>query len=233
MAVKVLLMSGGLDSVALAGLETFDVLLHVNTGTKDNWHEAGVVRRLFGDKFETVDMSWLARFELPNKIVPYRNHLLVLAAAQFGDDIAMAATAGDTTRDKDDVFALTLSAALTYFADGVPEKRAFGNHVAVRLPTRHLSKSQLVAQYLNRGWSPDRLIGSRSCYSGETASECGRCRSCLRKYCALAANGIEPLFDRPSRSIMLAHADECSAKGRDAEATEATNLMLTLEGDLP
>ena len=96
--------SGGLDSYALSKMYEYDKYLFFNLGTEDNKQELKHIRENrspeFLAKFEVIDLP-IFPYELDNKIIPFRNHLIGLLAAQFGNIIHFGFTAGDTTKDKD------------------------------------------------------------------------------------------------------------------------------------
>jgi 7-cyano-7-deazaguanine synthase len=232
---KVLLFSTGLDSFILLKLFSHDAVVFVKTGTKDN--ELELLRlqtygsRLPGPKVTIVDCSFLRQFELENKIIPFRNHIFCCVAAQYGHRIYLASTAGDTTRDKDYTFAETMSAALHYFATGPAGKVRWPGERSIILPLRRYTKRQAVQLYLESGYDPAELVTvSSSCYYPTLdGSECGQCRSCLRKFVALYANGIRPAFATPSVAALTLHLQESLSKGRKAEANDVQEVICKLE----
>lgn len=212
---RVLLFSTGLDSFVLSRLIPYDVLLFVRTGTQDNRLEMQRLEQFHDARIHTVDLSFLVQFELPNKIIPFRNHILTCVAAQFGHEIHMASTLGDTTRDKDEHFARDMSTALSWFSLGPHEKTVFPGPRQIVLPLREKTKRELVADYLAQGhpWI-DLVERSVSCYMPTAAGqECGQCRSCIRKYVALKGNHITPRYT-VSAELLAAHLEEAKRKCR-------------------
>lgn len=215
------LYGGGIDSVCIAHLYKPDVKLFFNLGTPENKFErqraeaAGAIidERLFlGDQV------------LANKILPARNLLLVALASYYGNTIILGSTAGDTTRDKDANFLFQTTRLLDHILGHDPDK-ALPFHAAglsVVAPALHLTKTQLVARYLQSGGDPDVLVNSRSCYS-EGEHECGECRSCVRKYVALKLNGLSPTFEHsPNLEAALAYA---KARGRQGEILDIEKAL--------
>ena len=232
------LFSGGMDSVATAMVFPCDLLLHIQIGTTDNVWETERVRGIaksLGRPLEIVSLD-LSRWELPNKIIPFRNHMLVLTAAQYGNTIHMGATAGDTTRDKDFHFVSDMEQALNYFGSGPTEKRPPHGEpdYHVSLPFRTRTKGE-IAQIVDRDteYSALELLSwSRSCYEGAQDKECGQCRACLRKYVAMRAvlghHHVADHFQNDPRSFLPQMIEESERKGRCGR--EITELKLAAEG---
>ena len=57
-------------------------------------------------------------------------------------------------------------------------------------PYKNTTKSQLVKMYIEKGYNPNDILESYSCYEGEE-TPCGICKPCVRKYIALENNNIE------------------------------------------
>lgn len=189
--VKVLLYSGGLDSYCLNYIIKPDIRLYIDIGTKESINEITTIEKS-GIKVEFVKFKELSKFELPNKIIPFRNCFFVLLASQYGDEIYLASTYGDTTKDKDYVFKAQIEAILNYFASDQDKINIKCSHYEVKLPFKELTKSEIVREYIKLGGNIQSLLKySRSCYMPINEKECGRCRSCLRKAVALAKNNID------------------------------------------
>lgn len=225
---RVLLYSGGLDSFIMSKLVSHDESLFILTGTEDNKLEWSRIIQS-NAKISILDFSFLSQFELPNKIIPFRNMFFAFAAAQYGSIILLASTKGDTTRDKDDLFAYLLSATLSYFAMGPVDKVRYAGPCRVELPFRQCTKRQLVRLYLEAGFPAEDLITqSFSCYFPVAGNECGRCRSCLRKFVALALNEIPSGFAHPTKYVLQEHLEESIQKGRKEEAGDIRELLNNL-----
>jgi len=188
----VILYSGGLDSFCLAKLVPDALKLFVRTGTTDNEMEYQRLTKQSSRVFDfEVTTLPLVQWELKNKIIPLRNCFFVLTAAQYGSLIYLGATIGDTTKDKDHTFAAMMEAVLNYFGTDTDKTRVQERPFKVELPFKHLTKTEILHQYLQAGHDIDELVRfSRSCYSGMHDLECGQCRSCLRKYVAFVNNGV-------------------------------------------
>lgn len=184
---KVILYSGGLDSVAIAEIEQPDVLLHFITGTEDNVKEQG---RLPTEDSRLVveDCLTLSTFEMENKIIPARNLLFITLAFNYGNKVILGATDGDSTHDKTEEFAKLGNDLFGYMYDD-PAKSPCENP-EILLPYRDMTKTDIVEKYLTLGHDPQKLVDSWSCYDSQE-KECGECRSCFRKFTALTLNDID------------------------------------------
>ncbi len=211
---NVLLYSGGLDSFILRHLANFDKILYFDVGTEDGMRE---IERL-DSGVEIVPLP-LQRFELENKIIPFRNYLFVLLAANFGNRIFIGTTLGDTTRDKDYVFQNLSSSVLNYFGT-VKEKMPYdAEKFEVVMPFKDRTKAEIIRDYRSCLEPVESTLRqSRSCYAAGD-KECGKCRSCLRKYVAFANNGIAHLLDfpPPSQATLVHLYEESVRKGRHAK----------------
>ena len=184
---KVLLFSGGLDSYALRLLWKPDVSLYVNLHTEYSHVELAKLDH----RTTVLDFPGLLAFERPDKIIPLRNLFLVAVAAQYGQQIALAATAGDRVLDKTYQFAGRASGVLSLLMNDYWSDRR-GDYEVV-LPVKHLTKRQLVGQYIAKGGDPLELANqSFSCYTPTAELRaCGQCKPCFRKWVAFKLNGIE------------------------------------------
>lgn len=234
MSRNVLMYSGGQDSFIISRLFSFDTIVFVKMGNEDNLKEMVRLQqdsKLLG-RVQVVELP-LAQWELPNKIVPYRNHMLAMVGAQYGNEITFGFTSGDTTKDKDYVFKAQIEGMLNYFALDQHKVSHNSYPYSINLPFKGFSKGEMVNEYLTNGNRVEDLWElSRSCYAGED-KECGTCRSCLRKFVSLGVNGLFDQFDPkdifttvPTLETMLEFQKECLAKGRDAKELVEVEFML-------
>lgn len=196
---RVLLYSGGMDSVAARLLWEPDVLVYVRMGTA---YETPEMDRLPAG-CEVVQMRELERWERPDGIIPLRNLFLVAAGAQFGEQVGLAATAGDRVLDKSQTFADLASGLLSYLWQ--PQHWTEGHEVQVVLPVKHLTKRQLVQQVGKLRGPPGQMLlaASFSCYTPKpNGTECGACKPCARKWVAFAAEGLHCLVPDASQYVV-------------------------------
>ena len=199
---QILLYSGGLDSAAAAFLHPKASLVYVNYHGKycDKeqsylFEAASLLRREVHLIHKTLDLSDLESGE--GAFLPNRNAFLILTAINivcnpiYGDEtdfeIILNATASGIHTDKDEIFASKMSDLLNYMNRGGADSPA--KTYKIVLPTKHLTKIQIVSQFFVFCGVPEILNKSVSCYD-KHKRQCGECRSCCRKFVALKANEI-------------------------------------------
>lgn len=232
---NVLMYSGGMDSFIISRTMPIDVYVFVVLGNEDNARELDRFQAdtyLAEEKCYVVNMPALAEYELDNKILPYRNHMLAMIGAQYGNNIYFGFTGGDTTKDKDFVFKSQIEGMLNYFALDQHKVNHIEYPYTVEMPFKEHSKGQMVHEYSAKATSlmSDLWTVSRSCYAG-TDKECGLCRSCQRKYVALAVNGyldIWKKFENDPRPGLVEFLKESETKGRFQ--TEMDEIKAAIEG---
>jgi 7-cyano-7-deazaguanine synthase in queuosine biosynthesis len=129
----------------------------------------------------------LSRWEpADDPIIPLRNIHLALHAAHRADVIWCVGVKGDHTHDKSPDAFRRISAFLSDFA---------GRPIRVDSPFWDMTKTDIVRWYLNEGLPLDDLLATFSCLSpGAAMVHCGACPSCLRRWIALANNGLTGTF---------------------------------------
>ncbi len=228
MAKTIALFSAGMDSLIMKMILNIpdENCLFVDMGTAENEIEKQYITQYF----PLVQKTFLplCQHELPNKIIPFRNNLLALIAANYGADIYFAFTAGDTTRDKDYVFKAQMEGILNYFAQA-EDKVKIPGPFAIHMPFKHLTKTQMVAEYIKKGHDPYVLLTqSCSCYEGSGVMGCGKCRSCLRKFIALELNSVSTydFFKEPPNKHIPLFYEQSKKKNRKQELKEIELWML-------
>lgn len=219
---QVILFSGGLDSVCAAQLHPDAALVYIDYGgrycnkERRYVHEtAGVLNRKVVSMTSRINLQGTESGE--GAFLPNRNALLILMAAtcftnleysnETSIDFILNATGGGIHPDKDETFAHMLTNLMNYMNRGGKDspKREY----RVLLPTKHLTKPEIVATYINAGGLVNALFNAVSCYDAHQR-QCGRCRACIRKYVALAWNGIQPLgFSNSPRKQFDAVRERC------------------------
>jgi 7-cyano-7-deazaguanine synthase len=185
---RVLLYSGGMDSVALDLLWPEHVNVYVDLGT--GYSEAEKARLPTGTVVVPLPLT---QWEREDKIIPLRNLMLVCVAAQYGDTVAMAATRGDRVLDKSQVFAEKTTDLLTYLWQN--QHWTEGAVKSVVLPLKELTKAEIVAEVATRCGDAGVEVVARSfsCYTPVGDQECGACKPCYRKWVAFQVNGFGSL----------------------------------------
>jgi len=185
-----MLFSGGMDSYCMKHIVKPDVLLFFELATEDNRREMiNLAEMPFFKDVKIIHLP-LADWEMENKIIPHRNSILALIASNYGNEIYLGATAGDTTKDKDYVFKSQIEGMLNYFALDSHKTPVKAYPFTLNMPFKGLSKAGILGRFIKANGDVQELLKySRSCYKGEDY-ECGECRSCLRKAVALVLNNI-------------------------------------------
>lgn len=195
--MKVVLFSGGIDSLCLSHAVKPDKLLYFDLGLPENKFELEHMKKL-NLPYELVidDRFRLADQKLPNEVLPFRNLFLIVGAFFYGDEIYLGATSSSTNRDKNPTFANMLLELCKYIAH-VPSKNPphlLEENMKILMPFKTKTKSQFIKEYLENGGSRETLLATRSCYDSKEL-ECGVCQSCIRKFVAFTNNGLPTNFN--------------------------------------
>ena len=223
---KVLLISSGIDSHCAQYLSNPDVMVYFDTGQELCKQEIKAIRsQEYGDKVIVDNRFKLDDQVLPNDILPMRNAFFALAGAYYGDIIILVATAGDTTNDKDEPFVGYMNVLFEHmFSNKLKNPIPSLDGAILTIPYRDYTKTQLIGRYLKEGGSVSALLQTRSCYSSEEG-ECGKCRSCVRKYTALKLNGQESLWINDPLNYIEESFNYAVKNNRKAEINDLKRLM--------
>ena len=184
---EVMLYSGGLDSVILAAMYPKAKKVYFNVNSKYSKNE---IEKLPSDVIidNTFDFS---KIERDDAIVPFRNLYFVTRAIDYGSDIYLAVTSGDSIKDKDETF-FTLAQQLNRHINS--SWWGYEYEPTYHYPLKKLSKAQAIRNYLDSGHSKAALLDSFSCYTPIDNKQCGKCKCCVRKYASLLVNDIDSTF---------------------------------------
>ena len=223
MNTKVLLYSGGMDSWLVRQLWKPDVLLYVNMDTEYSQQEMSKLP----DDCKVVTLP-LGQWERADGIIPCRNLILATIASNYGEVIALGATRDDLVFDKTSFFAYQASQMLTYLNS--PQHWTAGREIEVTLPYKHLSKSELLKQYVDvcNGDLHTAFSSTFSCYfPTPEGSECWECKACFRKWIAFANNGLFHICKAPSAiaGTWESHIKLGAFNRSPAEAAEIISAM--------
>jgi 7-cyano-7-deazaguanine synthase in queuosine biosynthesis len=202
---KILLFSGGSDSVLISYLYDPDYLVYCDLGTEYSKEEIKKIKESkFGNdpRLRILDFKFLGKYERESdSILPLRNLYLPMficnefPVEEYGDlDICLGATAGDRVLDKSPKFAEDASNLLTYLYSPqhwIPE----GRKVRINIDYKKYTKTDMLKLYKDQGGNVEELFyESFSCYHPVDGKECWECKPCFRKYIAYALNGMK--FDK-------------------------------------
>jgi 7-cyano-7-deazaguanine synthase in queuosine biosynthesis len=191
--MRVLLFTGGLDSVCAYYLLGEPRCVHVNLDGK-TWNDAWNAHDDLGIPVEFAESRWDRDTHAPTSEdghIPLRNLHLATVGALYGDRVILGAVRGESSPDKSDKFLRAASKALTAASKG--------RTIKVEAPLKHMTKRQLVAALITHvGEKRGREIvaSTRSCYS-LYHPRCGACMACFRRWVALSLNGIHEQHENP------------------------------------
>lgn len=185
---RVLLFSGGLDSVALWHLVGRPPAVYVRLGHRYENEEVRTIRELEatvpGLRVDITSGPLIGQYEAPGGHIPHRNLTLIACAAAHyagADEILLGALLGEASPDKSRRFLRATSAALS-----ASEHR----RVRVSAPAHRWTKTGLLRRFLAAEPRAAEIIAcTRSCYS-PGGQECGQCQACFRRSVALYHCGL-------------------------------------------
>ncbi len=189
---EVLLFSAGLDSFPAWYYLGQPPALYFDLGHRYAAQERAAIAALGGGCGIEVTISEelrLGAWEAEDAIIPMRNVYLAMLAAKRADTVWCIGVKGDRTLDKSPPAFTDMSAFIT---------RLSGRSVRVDSPFWEMTKTQIVAWYLDQGLPCEDLLCTFSCgRSDGEAAHCGACSSCLRRWISLANNGVSAPFSSP------------------------------------
>lgn len=177
----ILLLSGGVDSVAAWRLLGLCGAVNFDMGTKPQGREDTALAWAqfhFGKRFIRRPLP-MGEHETENGYLPFRNSLLILAAAQIDPCVAIGQIS-EWAPDKNRRFYRRLERAVN--VEGQLAK--FDSRLRVVAPFAAISKGGLIARYC-REFGKDEtdalLENTWSCY-GDGLKHCGRCGGCQQRW---------------------------------------------------
>jgi hypothetical protein len=181
----VIIISGGLDSIAIWRLAGCPPAVHFSLGTIAGEREAGALKwaERWGRIYYDGSLSYLGASEMENGYLPYRNALMVMRAATYGDTIIVGQVA-EWAPDKNRRFWKRLERLMNEMGRG--DYQGIEARVRITAPYYRVTKGELLRRYYARfGLDAARELcaSTWSCYfAGET--HCGACSGCSQRYVA-------------------------------------------------
>jgi len=130
-----------------------------------------------------------------NQIIPWRNLLLWILWANFGEEVWIGALHSEwhwKERDKSFKFFEDTTNLLTYIFNIVRER------TEIKTPFFHLTKTGVVKRAINNGISIDDLKKTSTCYDNEYHN-CWECSTCFKRRMAMVNNGLEEEYQNNPR----------------------------------
>jgi 7-cyano-7-deazaguanine synthase len=222
----VILNSGGMDTFLMAQLTNNAPKLHVFVDVMQKYYSKELMAAQrsaheCGAELVVVSKGNIAKYEHHSGIIPFRNAELILAAAQYADNIWVGVLAGEINSDKSPEFFRAMEAVMN-----ISHRQQYwtpGRVLRIHTPVATFTKSQLVAAYVASGKRLAPLLATVSCYSA-TRKHCGRCSSCFKRWVALVNNGIavEGQFEAAPQDWLT--KQEWAVKMRDYDYVRATEV---------
>lgn len=231
---KVMLFSGGLDSVLQEHFIKPDKLLYIDIGGEYSKAEikhiktlgAHYTRRLVIQKLD------ISAFEASDLYLPFRNLLFITLAFEYGDQVYIGFNEADNAPDKDAAFMLYVNDLFRHMNKPGYVPSSWKGTPLVQAPFKTFTKTELLRKYINEGGYMPLIKKLRTCYDAESKKGCGKCSPCLSKAVALINNGqrIQYLFDEPITKAALIKMRKVHLKYRktsrqNAEFTNAIALL--------
>lgn len=186
---EILLCGGGIDSFVAWHYLGKPQALYFDLGDRNRDHEyraLDTLARRHGIRLAVSRELDLGSWELQDGVIPLRHLHLVALACHRADTVWCVAVKGNRGADKN-------SAVFERLSDLISE--AAGRDVRVDSPFRDMTKTEVVRWYVDQSLPVDDLICTHSCMKPKnTLFHCGRCAGCVRRWAALANNGIEAPF---------------------------------------
>lgn len=211
---KILLFSGGSDSVLISHLYQPDYLVYCDLGGQYSKEEIKKIKESpFGNdpRLKILDFSFLGKYERKSDLIlPLRNMYLPMFICnefpedEYGDlDICLGATAGDRVLDKSPDFVNKFNDIINYLYSPqhwIPE----GRHVRLNIDYKKYTKTEMLKLYKEQGGDIEKLFyESFSCYNPVDGHECWQCKPCFRKCIAYALNGMR--FEKEILNTVVAY----------------------------
>lgn len=239
---KILLFSGGSDSVLISHLYKPDYLVYIDMNTRYSKEEIEKIKSgPFKDKVKFIEAHFLGRYEREDAIIPLRNLYLPMIVCnefpveEYGDlDICLGATAGDRVLDKSPEFAEKTSELLNYLYSPqhwIPE----GRKIRINIDYKKYTKTEMLKLYKDQGGDIEKLWSeSFSCYEPIDGHECWHCKPCFRKYIAYKLNGMKFKPEHESTVINYIKSEiypqiEAGTYGRADEEREIKEVLKLYE----
>ena len=219
----ILLFSGGLDSYIGWHYLGRPKTLYVALGHRYVTHEIEAIRKTIPTTI-IDDRLNLADWEEKDANIPLRNAFLIMIASHYDKDVVLVVQKGEMTiPDRSPKFFNEFGEWLTFL---------WGNTTCtISTPFFQMTKTQMVAWYIQDANLKEDLLSTRSCYSPGDLP-CGACAACFRRWVAFINNGLTEEYenDITKYSGIKDYVDKMKRGQYDQQRTEETFYALRKVG---
>jgi 7-cyano-7-deazaguanine synthase len=186
---EILLCGGGIDSFVAWHYLGKPPALYFDLGDRNRDQEyraLDTLARRHGIRLVVSRELDLGSWELQDGVIPFRQLHLAVLACHRADTVWCVALKGNRGTDKSSPAFERLSKLVSEVA---------GRDIRIDSPFRDMTKTEVVRWYVDQSLPVEDLICTHSCMKPKnTLLHCGRCAGCVRRWVALANNGIEAPF---------------------------------------
>lgn len=186
---EILLCGGGIDSFVAWHYLGKPPALYFDLGDRNRDQEyraLDTLARRHGIRLVVSRELDLGSWELQDGVIPFRQLHLAVLACHRADTVWCVALKGNRGTDKSSPAFERLSKLVSEVA---------GRDIRIDSPFRDMTKTEVVRWYVDQSLPVDALTSTYSCMTPRgTWLHCGRCLGCVRRWVALANNGIEAKF---------------------------------------
>ena len=218
----ILLFSGGMDSFIAYHYLSKPKTLYVDLGHRYAPHEVDMVKKLIPETIIDTRLN-LADWEEKDANIPLRNAFLIMIASKYDKDVVLVVQRGEMSiPDRSPNFFNNFGKWLSFL---------WGSERSISTPFFHMTKTQMVAWYIQDANLKKDLLSTRSCYSPGDLP-CGACAACFRRWVAFINNGLSEEYenDITKYSGIPEYINKMKLKKYDRLRTEETFKALRKVG---
>ena len=185
MEKTILLYSGGLDSyIAWEYLER-PKTLYCAIQHKYMKQDLGAIQKTIPETIIDNTLN-LGKWEHEDAHIPMRNAFMLMAAANYGDNLCLVVQKGEMTiPDRSPEFFKDFGKWISFLNE---------RETTIFSPFYSMTKNEMVMWYLGQKLPIDKLLETRSCFS-PLEKHCGACGACFRRWVAFTNNGIKEEYE--------------------------------------
>ena len=180
---KVLLYSGGIDSWLINKLWKPDIKLYIDI----HGMYSEVEKTRLPEDVIIVDFPLLGQWEYNNGYVPLRNLYFLMIASNYGDELCLGATAGDSKKDSNIDFLHYTEIFINYLLFDDTQRQ-----IKIEKKFAKMNKAQILEKALEEGITIEQVYNNTfSCYNPINNKPCYNCIPCFRRFSLLYKHGYK------------------------------------------